>query len=121
MRQVTRAGFLKRSMAAAGGIFATGFGLSESAQADRYSNHNCRSMAYYENRCPEGTTSSCRVLYGPPSCTASYVGIHSPNDLYYNRCHVTCDTGCLTCDPAFAQARAAASNGGYCSCTAVEF
>lgn len=68
--------------------------------------------------CLNGTTTLCRVRYGPPSCTQSRVVVHSPNDAYYVDCKVTCQQGC-GCEPLYLQARGAVRNGGKCSCTAV--
>lgn len=111
----TRKGFLARTVASAGALLSYAF-VPATAEARRYAHHNCYTMYYYQKICLGGSTSGCNVRVGFPSCSHSYVTAYSPSDVFYNTCHVTCETFC-NCEPTYNQARAAAGNGGTCSCT----
>lgn len=120
MIAITRGSLLRRAAGMAGGLFATAFVATESASANRYATFsNCRTNSFYVPICLGGTTSGCRVQYGPPDCSHSSVTVYSPSYAYHQTCHVTCNDGCLGCEPIFNQARAAVGNGGSCSCTPV--
>jgi hypothetical protein len=119
MARITRANLLKRGATAAGAVFAAAF-VAEPVQASRYMTFsNCITRYFYTPICLGGTTSGCRVQYGPPDCSHSSVTVYSPSSAYHQTCHVTCNDGCLGCEPIFNQARGATGNGGSCSCTPV--
>jgi hypothetical protein len=110
----TRRGFIQRSGAAITATFAYAAYHPRGAQASEY----CKVVHNYPI-CPSGTTSQCRVRFGPPSCLRSEVTVVSPNDQWYHSCVCRCNQGCTKCDPDYFQARGAARNSGSCSCTCV--
>lgn len=116
---VTRGTFFRRGSALVVGAFSASFAARpQRADAARYfTNTNCIERITSYPRCTSGTTSTCRVNIGFPSCTHSYVSNNSPNGVYYATCNVTCSSGCLGCNPTYNQARLATGNGGKCSCT----
>jgi hypothetical protein len=95
------------------------FATVPKARADRRAYHNCRVMNYWRATSPRGTNARCKVAYGFPSCALSYTTACSPNDKYWNTCRVWCAPGCYQCEPLMNSARAAACNGGTCSCTPI--
>lgn len=66
-------------------------------------------------------STTCRVQFGPPSCTESRVTVYSPNNRYELFCVASCRAGCGRCYPTYAQARGAVCNDGRCTCTARYF
>lgn len=113
MQRFTRRSAIRRAAGTAVGLMT--FAALEPPVADAAS--YCAHLYPYVI-CASGTTSTCRVQYGPPSCTYSEVTVYSPNDRYYQRCYVTCPQ--CNCTPAFWQARGATQNSGGCSCTLVQ-
>lgn len=109
---LTRRSFIKRATACVGGAVA--FAALPPAIADASS--FCKSITYKYRICTSGTTSTCRVQYGPPSCTRSEVTVYSPNNAYEQSCACDCNCDCL---PKYFQARGATTNAGSCSCTCV--
>jgi hypothetical protein len=108
----TRRSFVARS----GAAIATLFGYAAYRPRDAAAAGPCKVIHSYAI-CPTGTTSTCRVRFGPPSCVASEVTVYSPNEQYYLSCTCSCPSDPCSCEPEFFQARAAARNGGSCSCT----
>jgi hypothetical protein len=116
MVNLTRRRFVNRTLAAVGGTFAYAALPPEPALASAY----CRSVDYAPpGICLSGTTSTCRVQYGPPSCTSSSVTVYSPNNRFEQECTAYCPGGKCSCEPLYFQARAATANSGACSCTIV--
>lgn len=109
MARQTRRGFLARSAALSGGLFAFGaLGRTPIALGAT----KCTRTAYQ----PFGT---CRTRYGPPKCAGcSSVTNYSPNDSYYDVCSVCCP-GLCNCTPTYNQAKSIVCNNSYCQCTSV--
>lgn len=108
----TRKRFLASTAAAVGGVFAYAAGLPiRDAAAGILP--NC--LVQINPICLRGTTKTCRVRFGPPSCSRSRILVYSPNERHDIDCIVTCPGGC-GCEPYVFQARAAVTNGGKCSC-----
>lgn len=113
--RITRRRFFASAAAGAGGIFAYVAGVNPpDALAARY----CPRQDIFAI-CLGGTTSGCRVQYGPPNCTQSRVVVYSPSEAFYIDCVVYCPSGTCQCAPQYFQARGACGNGGSCSCTVV--
>lgn len=111
---ITRRSFVKRATTCVGGAVAFAALPPGAAIASSF----CKSVTYKPpGICTTGTTKTCRVQYGPPSCTRSEVTVYSPNNAYYQSCACDCDCDCL---PEYFQARGATSNSGSCSCTCVD-
>lgn len=120
-KDVTRKGFLKRGAAAISGLLASRLipGSLETAYGQAGAGYNnCLYVRYY-TICTTGTTSTCTVGYGFPSCTDSHVTRYSPNQKYELTCHCYCPAGTCRCTPTYFQARVAVKNGGTCGCTCV--
>ena len=110
--KITRKRFVASAAAGAGGLFAYVAGLATpQAMAAKF----CTRESPFAI-CLTGTTSGCRVQYGPPSCSQSRVVVYSPSEAFYIDCWATCPGGC-GCTPYYFQARGACGNGGSCSCT----
>jgi hypothetical protein len=112
---VTRRSFAKRASLCVAGAFAYVALPAEAA----YASSGCKKK-YSTPICTTGTTKTCRVQYGPPSCEDSEVTVYSPNLAYEQSCTVVCPYPC-NCEPEYVQARGATNNSGSCSCTAVPF
>jgi hypothetical protein len=112
-----RRSFLGRTAAGIAGVMAYTFANPGKSHAWRRAYSNCRRMEYYRPVSPGGSNRRCKIAIGFPSCSLSFVTACSPNDKYWNTCRVGCNGGCYKCEPVFNMARAAACNGGTCSCT----
>lgn len=110
--KITRRRFVTSVAAGAGGIFAyvAGFQAPQAMAAKLCTRPSPFAI------CLTGTTSGCRVQFGPPSCVLSRVYVYSPSEAFYVDCVARCEGGC-GCSPYYFQARGAVGNGGSCSCT----
>lgn len=102
---LSRRAFLRRSVAATGGVFALAFlGPVPVALADEPCIKDCKNIS-----------TGCYNWYGPPSCTSSRVCNSSPNQQWYGCCTCTCTDPCL-CDPTYEQAKLRICSNGHCCC-----
>ena len=106
--ELTRRSFLRRSVAAAGGLFALAFvGPVSVAHADIRCTADCRSLT------------NCYTWWGPPSCGTSRVCGSSPNQTYSGCCECDCVPFPCSCFPEYVQAKFQVCNTGHCCCTCV--
>lgn len=118
MGTLSRRKVVQRATAGAVGLFSLAF--AEQAQGYHYAtDYTCHGVQTAYPHCESGSTPTCKVRIGPPTCTIDNVYVDSPNYSYHQRCWIECYT-CGGCAPTYAQPRGATNNdGNYCSCTVV--
>lgn len=113
---LSRRGVLQRAFAGAGALFVfgsiKGTGEAAAAWSTPFGYNNCDRYAKDTSICVGGTTTTCRVRFGPPSTCYSPITVYSPSSFYVNTSSCNC-SGCGRCGTF--QIRAAVTNGGSCS------
>lgn len=113
---INRRSLLQRAFGGAGALFVFGAvkepRVANAALATPFGYNNCVQFFRDASICAGGTTSTCRVQYGPPSTCQSTVSVYSPSSWYVNTTACKC-SGCGKC--GWFQIRGAVTNAGTCS------
>lgn len=109
----TRRRFVRRATAAAGAAFSYIAVGPPKTYASEHCSTQVGTMIY--------ANSTCRVAWGPPSCSRSCATAYSPNYAYYFYFCCVCSNPCA-CNPYYRQARVGQCNNDICSghCVIVE-